>query len=519
MAPMKEEVVMIERVVIVVGLILTFGCCFAAQPVCVAQTVAVALESPPTSMDPHSENDNPTIGILSNVFDGLMQREKTGGKDVPALAERYEHPDSLTWKFYLRKGVKFHNGNPFTAADVKYTFERLRNPKVSLYVYTGNSIASIETPDDFTVVVKTKYPAPWFIGMMYRIFIINKESTESRPKGEIETAPIGTGAYKVVEFVKGSHVKLEANHDYWGGEPPIKTVEMKFISDLADRFVALLGGSAELLNSLPVEGIDLAKQNKAVDLLRYPGRTAIYLVVSNRPGTPTADVRVRKAMYMAVNEDEIIKKVMLGQASPAAQMPDPLTLGYHPDIKRLPYNPREASRLLKEAGFEKGFEITLAGPSDRYVMDDQICEAVAKDLAKVGIKVNLDLEPKAIYFDEVKENKHDFYLGGWLEGAYSSARTFSRHVHSIDKEKGYGDWNGSRSSDKDIDELLEKTNQIADEAQLAKNLQEANNMIMERVRVIPLHYEMDLYAISKKSGLQFTPRPDQWLVLKEMSKQ
>ena len=128
---------MIRRVVIVVGLILALGCCFAAQPVCVAQTVVVAMESPPTSMDPYSENDNPTMGMLSNIFDGLMQRQETEGKLMPALAERYEHPDPLTWKFYLRKGVKFHNGNPFTAADVKYTFERLRNPEVSQYVYTG----------------------------------------------------------------------------------------------------------------------------------------------------------------------------------------------------------------------------------------------------------------------------------------------------------------------------------------------------------------------------------------------
>ncbi len=235
---------------ICISLALLLGYCFAAQPACVAQTVVVALESPPTSMDPNSENDNPTMGILSNVFDGLMQREKTEGKVVPALVERYEHPEPLTWKFYLSKGVKFHNGNAFSAADIKYTFERLKSPEVSQHVYTGNAIASIETPDDFKVVVKTKYPAPWFIGNMHQIFILDKESNESRPKGEIETAPIGTGAYKVVEFAKGSHVKLEANPDYWEGDPSIKTVEMKFISDLADRFVALLDGSAELLNSL-----------------------------------------------------------------------------------------------------------------------------------------------------------------------------------------------------------------------------------------------------------------------------
>ena len=510
---------MIKWWIIGIGLITALGCCLVAQPACDAQTLVVAVESPPKSMDPHSENDDATLGVLSNIFDGLMQRQKADGKLSPALAERYEHPDPFTWKFYLRKGVKFHNGDLFTAADVKYTLERLKNPQVSQFVNLGKAIASIETPDEFTVVLKTKYPMPWFIGNMHQIFIMEKKSSESRSEKEIEQTPIGTGAYRMVEFVSGSHLKLEANPGYWEGAPQVRNVEIKFISDLAERFVALLDGSALMLNNLPVEGIDLAKQNKAVDLVRRPARRVIYLVVSNRPGTPTADLRVRKAMYMAINEDEIIRKVMLGQASPAAQMPDPLTLGYNPDINRLPYNPLEASRLLKEAGFEKGFEITLAGPSDRYVMGKQICEAVAGDLAKVGIKVKLELKPKAVYLAEVRENKHDFYLGGWIEGTYSAARTFFRHVHTIDTEKGYGDWNGSRSSDKDIDELLEKTLQITNESEYAKTLQEVNRMIMERVRLIPLHYEVDIYAVRKKSGIQFTPRPDQWIVLKEMVKQ
>ena len=174
--------------------------------------------------------------------------------------------------------------------------------------------------------------------------------------------------------------------------------------------------------------------------------------------------------------------------------------------------------LERGAGLEKGFEITLAGPNDRYVMDKQICEAVAKYLAKVGIKVNLDVKPKSIFFTEVMEKKHDFYMMGWFDGTYSGARTFFRHLHTIDKAAGFGDWNGSRSSDQDIDQVLEKTNQIVDQTQYVKTLQEANKMAMERVRVIPLHYQMDLYAVAKKNGLQFTPRPDQWFVFKEMSK-
>jgi peptide/nickel transport system substrate-binding protein len=498
--------------------VLGWGLCTAQPVLAAAPPVVVAVESPPKSMNPHAENGDAHLGTMTNIFDGLMQRQKTDGKLVPALAERYEHPDPLTWKFYLRKGVKFHNGNPFTAADVKYSLERIANPEVSQFVNDGKAIASIETPDDHTVIVKTRDPIPWFVDNMHQVFIMDKESSESRSEGDIGVNPIGTGAYKVTEYVKGSHLKLEANPGYWEGAPAIKNAEMKFVTEPSTRFAALASGQVELINGVPVEMVDKVKENKSLEVIRRPARRDIFLVVTNRAGTPTSDLRVRKAMYMAINEEEIIQRLMRGQASPASQMVDPATVGYNADIKRLPYNPQEAMKLLKEAGFEKGFEITLAGPNDRYVMDKQICEAVAKYLAKVGIKVNLELKPKSIYFTEIMEKKHDFYMMGWFDGTYAGARTFFRHLHTVDKDGRFGDWNGSRSSDPDIDELLQKTNTIVDPVQYVKTIQQVNKMAMDRVRVIPLHYQMDLYAVAKKNGLQFTPRPDQWLIFKEMSR-
>jgi peptide/nickel transport system substrate-binding protein len=503
---------------IVLALALSWSLGASAPLAASSLPLVVAVESPPKSMNPHAENGDAHMGIMTNIFDALMQRDKTDGKLVPALAERYEHPDPLTWKFYLRKGVKFHNGNAFTSADVKYTLERLTNPEVSQFVNDGKAITGIETPDDYTVIVKTGDPVPWFADNMHQVFIMDKESSESRSEGDIGVAPIGTGAYKVTEYVKGSHLKLEANPSYWEGAPTIKNVEMKFVTEPSTRFAALASGQVELINGVPVEMMDKVKENKNLDVIRRPARRDIFLVVTNRPGTPTADVRVRKAMYLAINEEEIIQKLMRGQATPASQMVDPATVGYSADIKRLAYNPQEAKKLLKEAGFENGFEITLAGPNDRYVMDKQICEAVAKYLAKVGIKVKLELKPKSIYFTEIMEKKHDFYMMGWFDGTYAGARTFFRHLHTVDKDGRFGDWNGSRSSDTDIDELLTKINGIVDQAQYAKTVQQVNKMAMERVRVIPLHYQMDLYAVAKKNGLQFTPRPDQWLIFKEMSR-
>jgi len=227
---------------------------------------------------------------------------------------------------------------------------------------------------------------------------------------------------------------MAANEDYWEGAPPIKNVDLRPITESSTRFAALVSGQADLVSGVPVELYEKVVQNPKLEVITRPARRSIFLALGNKPGSPMADIRVRKAMYMAINEDEIIEKIMRGHAAPAAQIVDPATMGYNPDIKRLAYNPEMAKKLLKEAGHEKGFEITLAGPNDRYVQDEKIAEAVAKYLAKVGIKVNLDVKPKSIFFPEVTGAKHDFYLIGWFDGAFDMARTYFKLIHTRDTE-------------------------------------------------------------------------------------
>jgi peptide/nickel transport system substrate-binding protein len=484
-----------------------------------ADKLVLGVDTPPRTMNPHGSNADSNIGIMSNIFDGLLQRVGAAGKLEPALATKFEHPDLLTWKFYLRKGVKFHNGNDFTAADVKFSFERLSDPKVSEWINTGKSIASIETPDDHTVIIKTVKPIPWFANNMHQIHIMDKESTENRDEGEVGLKPIGTGAYKMVEWVKGSYVKFEANENYWEGAPAIKHVELRPIKESSTRFAALASGQVDIVSGVPVQLYDKLIKNPKLEVIKKPARRCIFLALGNEPGTPTADVRVRKAMYMAINEDEIIKKIMRGHASPAAQVPDPPTIGYNPNLKRLPYDPAKAKALLKEAGYEKGFEITLAGPNDRYVQDAQIAEAVVKYLAKVGIKAKLDVKPKSIFFPEVTNGKHKFYLIGWFDGTFDMGRTYFKLIRTYDKEKGVGAWNGTRFSDAKLDKLLDSTADIVDPAERKKTLQEVNRLAMEdAIAWIPLHYQVDLYAMQKDKGIGFSPRPDRWLIYKEIKK-
>jgi len=485
-----------------------------------ASSIVIAVDSPPRTMNPHGSDADANLSVMANIFEGLLQRKGPQGELVPALALGYEHPDLMTWKFNLRKGVKFHNGNPFTAADVKYSFERLSNPQVSEFVNTGKSFASIETPDDYTVIVKTKDPIPWFANNMHQIYIMDKESTEKRDPGEVGVKPIGTGPYKLVEWVKGSYAKFTANEDYWEGAPSIKEVELRPITESSTRFAALVSGQADIVSGVPVELYDKVVQNPKVEVVSRPARRSIFLALGNAPGSPTADIRVRQAIYMAINEDEIIEKVMRGHAAPAAQIPDPPTIGYNKDLKRLAYDPAKAKELLKAAGFEKGFELTLTGPNDRYVQDAKIAEAVVKYLAKVGIQAKLDVKPKAIFFPEVNQGKTYFYLIGWFDGTFDMGRTYFKLIHTRDKEKGYGELNGANFTDAEIDKLLESTASMVDRAEREKTLQNLNKMAMvDKIAWIPLHYQIDLYAIQKGKGIKFQPRPDQWMVFKEISKQ
>jgi len=485
-----------------------------------ASSIVVAVDTPPRTMNPHGSDADANLSIMANFFEGLLQRKAPEGNLFPALAERFEHPDLLTWKLYLRKGVKFHNGNPFTAEDVKFSFERLSNPDVSEFINTGKSIASIDIVDDYTVVIKTKEPIPWFANNLHQIYMMDKESTEARDPGEVEVKPIGTGAYKLVEWVKGSYVKMKANEDYWEGPPPIKNVELRPITESSTRFAALVSARAELVSGIPVELYEKVLQNPKLEVITRPARRSIFLALGNKPGSPTEDIRVRKAMYMAINEDEIIEKIMRGHAAPAAQVPDPPTIGYNPEIKRLAYNPEMARKLLKEAGYEKGFEITLSGPNDRYVQDEKIAEAVARYLAKVGIKVSLDVKPKSIFFPQVARGELEFYLIGWFDGTFDMGRTYFKLAHTRDMVKGFGGLNGTNYSDPSIDTLLDPTGSIVDREKRKKVLQDLNKMAMvDKIVWIPLHYQQDIYATQRGKGIKFQPRPDRWIVFKEISKQ
>ncbi len=514
---MRKLIFLIIISSLVLGLIIVTSTNVAAAN---KDTLIVAVAAPPRTMNPHGSDADCNLSVMGNIFEGLLYRDAPG-KLEPGLATSWKRIDELTWRFTLRQDVKFHNGNDFTWEDVKFTFQRLKEPyPVSEFLFFGGIVKSVETVDGdpWTIDIKTTISIPYFVENLHQIFIMDKESTEARSIGEVGQYPIGTGPYKFVEWVKGAYLKLTINEGYWGVLPPIKNAEIMPVTESSTRLAAITTGKVDIMQDIPVELFDTAVTNPNLEIITRPARRAIYLGLRNEPTFPASDIRVRRAIYMAINEDEIIEKVMFGHAFPASQIPDPPTVGYDPTIKRLSFDPERAKILLAEAGFPDGFKMKLTGPNDRYVRDAQICEAVAKQLAKVGIEVELDTKPKAIFFPEVDEHKLDFYLIGWFDGSYDFGRSLSKLLHSVDVERGYGGLNGADYSDLTLDRLLEESAEIVDPALRAEKLRLLNRTAMEeKVAIIPLHYQEDSYAVYKGRGIKFTPRADTWILFREIT--
>lgn len=479
--------------------------------------LTVGVSAPPRTMNPHGSDADSNLSVMANMFEGLLQRDVDGNLK-PALATDWERRDELTWRFHLRQGVKFHNGNDFTWEDVKFTIARLRNPEVSEFLNFGSLVESVETVDGdpWTIDITTKHPVPFLVQNLHQVFIMDQESTEARSTGEVGQNPIGTGPYEFVEWVKGSYLRMRAFEGYWDEQPEVKQAELQPLTEASTAMAAISSGSVDILQDVPVASVKAIEQNPGVELVTRPARRSIFLSIANEADKPTSDVRVRRAIYHAINEQEIIDKVMFGHAAPAAQIPDPPTTGHSDEIERLAYDPDKAEQLLAEAGYADGFEITLDGPNDRYVQDEQILATVASHLAKVGIDVTVNAKPKSIFFDEVANQKLDFYLIGWFDGAYDFGRSYSKLLHTVDKEAGYGGFNGTRYSNPLLDKVFALSNQIVDPALREDALQLLNKLAMDQVAVIPLHYQQDIYAVYKGRGVDFRPRSDTWIVFKQI---
>ncbi|RTZ98727.1 MAG: ABC transporter substrate-binding protein [Deltaproteobacteria bacterium] len=524
---MRKKLLLLMTAVLVVGLALTVFPGSAS-----AKTFKWAFQGDANSLDPHSLNETFLIGFLGNVYEGLVRR----GPDLktePCLAERWKMVEPTRWRFYLRKGVKFHNGNDFNADDVIFTVARTRS-EGSDFKTRVSTIKEVVKIDDYTVDFITTQPNPILISEWSTWYMMDKEWCEKNDA--VESTNIksgkenyatrhenGTGPFVITE--RQTDVKTVMKpFDGWWDTPKHNLTEVIFtpISSDATRVAALLSGEIDMMYPVPVQDIKRVNDHPGTSVLSGPELRTIFLgfnqaddelKCSNIKGkNPLKDKRVRQAFYQAINIDAIKKKIMRGLSEPSAIMISPkLFQPFGKDFKRLPYDPAAAKKLLAEAGYPDGFNLCMDCPNNRYVNDEQICQAVVSMLAKVGVKVNLKAQPKAQYFKKVLAYDTEFYLLGWTPSSFDSYNVLYNLIDSRDKESGRGKFNLGGYANVRIDEL---TDQILSETDLNKRnqmIKEAYELLNNDIGYIPLHQQA--LAWGKKDNINLVQRADNQFML------
>ncbi len=486
--------------------------------------LTIGLGADVTALDPHYHNVTPNNNVAAHVFGYLVQRNEKSQLE-PGLATEWKTIDPLTWEFKLRKGVKFHDGSDFTAADVVASIERVPKVENSPSPFTAftKQIKEMIVVDPYTIRLRTATPYPLMPSDMTQVTIISKAAakatTEDFNSGK---AAIGTGPYKLVRYVKGDRIELVRNDAYWGGKTPWEKVTLRVLPQDASRVAALLSGDVQAIENVPTADVAQLRKDKKLQLSRTVADRLIYLhldssrdvspFVTDKAGkplekNPLKDVRVRRAMSKAINRAAIVDKVMEGEAIPAGQLVPEFLFGATKNLKVEPFDPEGAKKLLAEAGYPDGFGLTIHAPNNRYVNDAKIAQAVAQMLSRVGIDTKVVAMPSSTFFTAGDRAQVQLHARG-LE---------HRHGRGVVVAEGAADDLQPRQGlrHREPRPLLERQGRRADRGRAATvddvkreaYLQRATELAINDTGVIPLHFQVNLWAT--RDGITYAPRTDE----------
>jgi peptide/nickel transport system substrate-binding protein len=478
-----------------------------------ANTLNLAYDADPVSLDPHEQISGATLQYSHMVFDPLVRWNKDHKIDA-RLAEKWERIDDRTVRFHLRKGVKFHTGNNLTSKDVVWTFKRLKNSPDFKAIFEPFSEMKVIDDYTFDLVSKDSYPltlnAATYIFPMDSQFYSGKDETgelksavKKHSNSFASRAASGTGPFKVMSREQGIKVVFERFKDYWDKQSPgnVDTIIQTSIKEDSTRVLALLSGDVDFIAPVPPNDLDRIRKDKNVQLVEMNGTRIITFQLGQDRVEAFKDKRVRQAIVYAVNNEAIAKKIMKGFATVAAQNSPEGYLGHNPDLKPR-YDLAKAKQLMKEAGYEKGFTVSMLTPNNRYVNDEKIAQAVASMLSKINIKVNLKTVPKAQYWPEFDKKAADILMLGWHSDTEDSANFAEFLTACPDPGKGLGQYNSGGYCNKDLDKLLVKANQETDVNKRKQMLQQIEKIQYDDVAFVPLHFQNLAWAARKGVNIE-----------------
>ncbi|MDO5623942.1 MAG: ABC transporter substrate-binding protein [Pseudomonadota bacterium] len=497
-----------------------------------AANLRVATQGDALSMDPHSLAEAVQLSFTGNVYEPLVTRDQNL-KLVPALATEWTLRSPNVWRFALRQGVKFHDGTPFTADDVLFSIRRAQGDGSDMRTQVA-SIRAVRKIDAHTIELETSAPNPILPDLITTVYMMSEpwakangaERPVDRRKGLENAASFkanGTGPYRLRERQPGVRTLLTRNPDYWGQvDGNVTEVRFEPIANDATRVAALVSGQVDVIDPVPLQDVPRLERDKALKVVQMPESRVIFLGFDQhrdalgqsgvKGKNPFKDVRVRQAFYQAIDVDTIVRQIMRGAAKPSGLMVAPGIRGHSAALdKRLPFDPEAAKKLLAEAGYPQGFDITLSCPNDRYLNDAEVCQAAVAYLSRVGIKARLQAEPKAIYFPKALKRELSFFMAGWSPAGYDAHNAIFSLL-ATPNDKGQGQWNLGAYSNPRIDELTTAIQSEMNEPKRTAMMQEALQLHQADVGHIPLFQPNLVWGV--RANVSLHQRADNFMFFK-----
>jgi peptide/nickel transport system substrate-binding protein len=455
------------------------------------------------SLHPYGYSGGGISGIWQHIIEPLVEVDFARKEFVGVLAESWEF-QGKKWVFRLKKGIRFHDGSTLTAKDVVYSFNRMKNDKRSLQ---RSDIADVEVdgPDDYTAVMTMKNPNALFLDRLDTRFIISKTAADKYGE-QADNNPVGTGPYKFVSWQRDGNLVLTRNDDYWGAKPAIKEAVFKTVKEEAARVAGLLAGQADAISNLPIEEIEHVEKHPRTRVEKVPG-FRMYFLAMNVTLKPFDNKLVRQAVNYSVDPHEIMKHIFEGNGD---VLNGPLNwnmIGYDPTIKRYPYDPKKARELLTKAGFPNGVEVKLHFAPDRHLKGREVCQVIASQLTKGGIKAELVSQEYPVYWGKegVNGGKTAFYYAG--RSPVDADTLYDQYFHTgVTRRIGY--------SNPEFDKLIEEEQRTADPKKRLAVLQQAGRILMEDVPFAPLYTLNEIYGLAR--NIIWKGKPDNKISVADM---
>jgi peptide/nickel transport system substrate-binding protein len=481
-------------------------------------TLTIAQPADATTMDPGRSTQVLTVNYFYNLYDTLTRWDATL-KLQPGLATGWKTVNDTTWEFTQRPNVKIHDGTPLTAEDVKATFERNLTPGKTVVQSGFATIEAVQVVAPGTLRIVTKKPDPLLLvrmALMGAQIYPARFATDEGVK-ELARKPVGSGAYRFVEWVKDDRLVMEANRDWWGWEgkaPSVERVVWKPIPDDFARISALERGEVDIITNVPPDQIPIIRGGRSTQVVSVPAtRTVTFWINATQP--PTSDKRVRQAMHYALDVESIVKNLYAGQGKPFSGGLADTDFGHNPALKPYPHDPERARRLLAEAGHGGGISLTLYAGSGTMVNDRQLLEAIADMWSKVGIRARIEMMEMAARakMNNERTTPPNALL---LINPQSTLLDADGSLWRLFHPNGFGGrfWVGSQPGQR-FHELMEQARHTLDQKKRKELYTEATAIIHEEKPWLELFQEVILYGTSKR--VSFPPRPDYRLIVSEMT--